>query len=177
MRVLTIDFDEIQRAMEDVSRDSFDYYLDTESGKVVVVSENIMKEVQSMLLDESDYDEIPEDVEYIEFEKEPEIPEWMLDELEVYFEVILDDKGRFARIPERDRNVAYKTMYEFMEKVNNDELKEKLKIALSGKGAFRRFKDVLIEYPKERKRWHGFNAIRMRKEITEWLETLGIKPS
>lgn len=177
MKNLSVNFDEIQIAMEDVLRDCFEYYLDTETGKVIQVSENIIDEVRKRLsMDDNDPDEIPEDVEYIEFDSEPEIPDWMHDEMENLFEIVLDNTDRYVRIPERDRFTAYKTMQEFIDTLNDEDLKEKLMIALDGKRAFRRFKDVLIEYPKERKKWHAFNAKKMRKEITDWLETLGIKP-
>lgn len=162
--------------MEDVSRDSFEYYLDTETGRVIEISESVIDELRKRLIIDDIDEEIPEDIEYIEFDTEPEIPDWMLDEIEILCEVILDNKDRFVRIPERDTNSAYKAMHEFIDTLNDEHLRERLSSALNGKGAFRRFKDVLLEYPKERKKWHAFNAKIMRKEITEWLETLGIKP-
>lgn len=176
MKDLPVNFDRIQTAMEDVSRDSFEYYLDTETGQIIEVSENVIDEVKKRLIMDDIEEGLPEDIEYIEFDSEPEIPDWMLDEIEVLCEVILDDKDRYVRIPERDSHSAYSTMHEFINTLNDENLKERLRSALSGKGAFRRFKDVLLEYPKERKKWHAFNAKAMRKEITQWLKTLGIMP-
>jgi len=41
-------------------------------------------------------------------------------------------------------------MVAFTESLEDENLKEKLWIALNGKGAFRRFKDVLLSYPEKR---------------------------
>jgi len=171
---LNINFDEIQKAMEDISRDTFDYFLDLETGEVITFSEEILGEIKSRLYD-SDSEEIGEDVEYIEFDEEPEIPDWMEDEVEMALEILLDEDGRYARIPERKSQKTYSSMAGFIETVEDPILKEELSHALNGKGAFRRFKDVLIDYPKERKRWHGFNAKSVKREIIEWLRSLRIK--
>jgi len=175
MRALKINFDEMQKAMEDVVRDTFDYYLDLETGEVAAFSEEILGEARSRLYD-SDFDEIDDDTEYVEFDEEPELPEWMLDEIELALEILLDEE-RFIRIPERSSAMAFEAMAEFGDLVEDPSLKEELHAALDGKGAFRKFKDTLIDYPKERKRWHGYNAKAMKNEITEWLASTGIEPA
>jgi hypothetical protein len=168
-----VNFGDIQKAMEDVARNSFDYYFDRETGEVIPFSEEILAQGKALLY-ESDADEIDDDIEYIEFDEVPELPEWMEDEIELGIEILLDKSDRYIRIPERTASLAYQSMAEFIETVSDPDLKEKLSAALNGKGAFRKFKDVLIDDPKERKRWHGFNAKAMKKEITEWLKSQGI---
>lgn len=175
MKKLAVNFAEIQKAMEDVIRDSFDYFIDTVTGEVITFSEEILTEVKSKLYN-GDNEEIGDDIEYIEFDKEPDLPDWMLDEIDLALEILFDEEGKFTRIPERNTHAAYKTMNEFIETVKDSELKEKLVNALNGKGAFRKFKDALIDFPKERKRWHGYNAKAMKGEIAEWLKTIGIEP-
>jgi len=173
MRILRIDFDEIQKAMEDIVRDSFDYYLDLHSGKVIAVSEDILSDVKAKLY-ESELDDLGDDIEYVEFSEEPTLPYWMEDEIELVLEVLLAGDGRYDRIPERSSPEAHSVMAGFIETVKNPVLKEGLTNALNGKGAFRRFKDILLDDPKERKRWHGYNARAMKKVIVEWLRSLGI---
>lgn len=175
MNKLKINFDEIQKAMEDVVRDTFDYYLDTETGEVISFSNEILSDLQSRLY-EDEYEELNENIEYMEFDEEPDLPDWMLDEVELALEVLLDESGRYIRIPERSSPKAFKTMEEFIEIIDNHELKEKLRTSLNGKGAFRKFKDTLIDYPKERKRWHGFNAKVVKREIIEWLKSIKVEP-
>lgn len=170
---MKVNFDEIQKAMEDTVRDSFDYFLDVETGEVIALSEEVLSEVQSSLY-EGDYDELEDDIESIEFDKEPDLPYWMEDEVELAMEVFLDEDGQYIRIPERKSAEAHKVMAEFIETVTDPILKEELATALNGKGAFRRFKDVLLDYPKERKKWHGYNAKAMKKVIIEWLESIEV---
>ena len=175
MKKQKVNFDEIQKAMEDVSRDTFDYFLDMVTGEVIAFSEEILSDVKSRLYD-SDSDEIGDEIEYIEFDEEPDLPVWMEDEVELALEILLDEEGRYACIPEREPHMAYKSMSEFIDTVEDKVLREELSNALNGKGAFRRFKDVLIDYPKERKRWHGYNAKAMKREIIEWVRSIGVEP-
>ena len=170
-----IDFDETQKAMEDISRDSFDYYLDRETGEVIPFSEELLQEVQAKLY-ACDSDEIEDDVEYIEYDEEPEeLPAWMEDEVELALEILLDEEGRYVRVPERSNAAAFESMAKFIGTLENPLLGDELTAALNGKGAFRRFKNVLIGHPKERKKWHGFNAKEIRKEIIEWLHSIEIE--
>ena len=46
MKKQKVNFDEIQKAMEDVSRDTFDYFLDMVTGEVIAFSEEILSEVK-----------------------------------------------------------------------------------------------------------------------------------
>lgn len=175
MKKLKVNFDEIQKAMEDVVRDTFDYFIDLGTGEVMAFSEEILNEVKSRLY-ESDSDEIGDEIEYIEFDEEPEIPDWMVDEVELVLEILLDNNERFIRIPERESHSAYRSMSEFLDTVDDISLREELSTVLNGKGAFRRFKDILLQYPKERKRWHGYNAKTIKWEVIEWLTSIGVEP-
>ena len=68
-------------------------------------------------------------------------------------------------------------MERFVGSVSDEGLRERLIISIDGKGAFRRFKDVLAEYPAERERWFGFHDERVRKAMREWLEDHDIEPT
>ena len=175
MKNLKINFDEIQKAMEDVLRDTFDYFLDSETGEVIAFSDEILKEANLQLYDD-DSEEFEDDIEYVEFDEEPELPDWMLDEIELALEILLDEHERYIHIPGRKSSVAYQSMSGFIETITDQDLKEEVSASLNGKGAFRKFKDLLINYPKERKRWHSYNAKTMKREIIEWLNSVGVKP-
>jgi hypothetical protein len=174
MKKLYVDFDQIQKAMEDVVRDTFDYYLDLETGEVMPLSEEIANELKTRISDD-EVDEIDEGIEYILYDEEPEIPDWMTDEMEMILEILLDESGRYIRIPERKNRIAYQSMNAFIDTIEDPLLKEELSAALNGKGAFRKFKDALVSFPKARKRWHGYNAKAMKKESLQWLQSLGIE--
>lgn len=175
MKKLIVDFDDIQKGMEDITRDSFDYFFDLKTGEVIILSEEILSEARERLTD-GDFEDIGDDIEYIEFAEEPDLPYWIEDEIELALDVLLNEGNRYIHIPERDSGEAYNTMIEFIKTVRDDLLKEELTIALNGKGAFKKFKNILLEYPKERKRWHAFNAKTMKNTIKEWLISLGVKP-
>lgn len=97
--------------------------------------------------------------------------EWMdTDEIERLYEQIKSDRKRYLDIPTHSSSEGYQEMQAFAETVKDENLKEKLWIALDGRGAFRRFKDVLLGYPEERQRWFKFKEERLKSEINEWLE-------
>ncbi len=71
----------------------------------------------------------------------------------------------------------YRWMEEFIEIVEEPTLKDKLNIAIDGKGAFRRFKDVLVGYPNERERWFQKRSVKLRAHMTDWLTSKHVTPT
>ena len=101
---------------------------------------------------------------------------WEKDLIETAERIIGDESGRFVDIPRKPSYEAYDLMVEFASSVTNKHLREKLEIALDGKGAFSRFKKVISDYPEEEKRWFAFKDKKLREEVVEWLNDLGIEP-
>ncbi len=173
MKKLRIDFDELQKAMEDTVRDAFDYFLDTETGEIIILSEDILKRAKGLLSEGIDEDMA--DYEEVEFDVPVEVPEWMEDEIELALDIFLYEKDRYIRIPERTAEKGYRAMKEFTDKLEASDLKQELLALLDGRGAFRKFKDALDPYPKLKKLWYGFNAGVAREEMKEWLRSLSIE--
>lgn len=71
-------------------------------------------------------------------------------------------------VPSREQ---YRMMERFIETVTHLPLKERLQDSIVGKGAFRRFKDVVSRFPEERKRWFAFRDVLLHRYILEWLKT------
>ena len=71
----------------------------------------------------------------------------------------------------------YKWMEEFIEEIDDGPLKDKLLIAVDGKGAFRRFKDVLADDQDYREKWYSKRSSKLSIHINEWLKTKNIKAS
>jgi hypothetical protein len=67
-----------------------------------------------------------------------------------------------------------RNMQAFIATVEDDHLSELLEVAINGKGAFRRFKDVLLNYPEERERWFQFKDDRMKERALEWLDDIDV---
>ncbi len=89
---------------------------------------------------------------------------------EKFYEKMDKEPGKYLTIPERGSREAYQQMLQFARRVGDKVLQEKLEIALDGKGAFRRFKNVLYGYPKQRQKWFDFCSKEIKKRIKEWLE-------
>jgi hypothetical protein len=61
-------------------------------------------------------------------------------------------------------------MERFVNLVQDQALRERLMVAIDGKGAFRRFKDVLLAFPAERERWFAHRSELLHLHIQTWLE-------
>ena len=84
-------------------------------------------------------------------------------------------EGRLIPIEPLPSSVEYGWMSEFADSVTDRALRRLLEVALDGSGAFRRFRDVLRDYPADRERWFAFRGEWLRKATREWLEENGIE--
>ena len=67
-------------------------------------------------------------------------------------------------------SVWYEDMADFAEQVSDPAAQQRLGRALSGRGAFRRFKDELYgQYPELISVWHAFRDARAQRAAVEWL--------
>jgi len=92
------------------------------------------------------------------------------DEIEKIYERMDNEPERYLSIPTESSREGYQDMVAFTESLEDENLQEKLWIALNGRGAFRRFKDVLLSYPEKREEWFRFRDERLEKRVMEWLE-------
>jgi hypothetical protein len=67
-------------------------------------------------------------------------------------------------------------MERFIQMLEDGELRDKLTSAIDGKGAFRRFKDVLMTHAPERERWFAFRSERLRVFMEAWLSAHALRP-
>ncbi len=87
-----------------------------------------------------------------------------------------EEPDHYQRIPRVESYEGYEDMENFTATVEDEYLAELLERALNGKGAFRRFKDVLLRYPEEREKWFRFKGERMRRRALEWLDDIDTGP-
>jgi Uncharacterised protein family (UPF0158) len=85
-----------------------------------------------------------------------------------------DESGRFLLVEPQDSREGYRDMDSFIASIADPHLRGLLEVAISGKGAFRRFKDVLARAPGERERWFAYSGERQRERAREWLASEGI---
>lgn len=176
LRILDVDFDRIQQAMEDITRDALDYYFDRRTGEVVALEKSIFDHALRTLYHTPPPDEPEEDILFdSEINLAAELPDHLYDSLEKAL-AVTHGTSRYIRIPERESSEAFDCMRRFAEEVSHPVLRESLVSVLDGKKSFRKFKDSVAAYPEERKQWHVFNARRMREVIRQWLRGQGISP-
>jgi hypothetical protein len=150
-RQVPIDWNDLEMAF--VSRmDEWACYLDLRTGKVHVASTSSL--------------ELGEDA--------------LSDEEEALSEEAIDAglaQGWLLSIEPVDSSEEYRWMVEFAASVGDLRLRELLEVALDGRGAFRRFKDVLAKWPQERARWFAFHDECLRKAMQEWFAAHEIEPT
>lgn len=81
----------------------------------------------------------------------------------------------YLRIDPVSSREQYRWMERFIATVDESELRQKLLHSIDGKGAFRRFKDVLMSYPADRERWFTFRSERLRSCMEGWLDAHAIE--
>jgi hypothetical protein len=81
----------------------------------------------------------------------------------------------YLRIDPVSSREQYRWMERFIPMVDEAELRGKLAHAIDGKGAFRRFKDVLMTYSADRERWFAFRSERLRTFMEAWLNAHAIQ--
>lgn len=82
---------------------------------------------------------------------------------------VTDNIRDFIRIEPASSREQYRWMERFVSSVADEPLRERLIISIDGKGAFRRFKDVLLAYPAERERWFSYRSELLHWHIHNWL--------
>ena len=137
-KVLPVNLDELFEAIEDSSFEH-EYFLDLDTGEILLLSEYMDDEDTEPLRDRID-----------------------------------DDPERYEAIPKAESHEGYRDMQAFIETVDNEHLAELLEVAISGKGAFRRFKDVLLNYPEEREKWFQFKNDRVEERVLDWLDGIDV---
>lgn len=160
MKKLKVDIDDIALAMETSNElEGSIWYLDTDTGEVIHIDSSVMEDIED------------EDDEAID-----DYPEWMKEMAEVANVVLADNRGRFKEIPEITSHESYRIMERFILDIKDESIRNRLFGAIKGKGAFRRFKDTISEWPEIEKQWYEYRDEAVRREVLDWLESIGIEP-
>ena len=90
---------------------------------------------------------------------------------------VANNPERYLRVDPASSREQYRWMERFVGAVADLALRERLLVAIDGKGAFRRFKDVLLAFPAERERWFAYRSELLHLHIQTWLDHLHVEPS
>jgi hypothetical protein len=88
-----------------------------------------------------------------------------------------DDEDRWLYVESQGSRDGYRDMERFIATVKDPEIADRLQIAITGKGAFRRFKDVLARWPEELARYFLLCEERQRGRARAWLAGKGYRPA
>jgi predicted nucleotidyltransferase len=84
-----------------------------------------------------------------------------------------DDRG-LTWVEPIGSHEAYGDMEDFVERVRDPRARDLLARAIEGRGAFRRFKDTLLEFPELRAAWFAFHDARLERRALAWLADAGL---
>ena len=87
-----------------------------------------------------------------------------------------EDEERWLWVPAEGSHAGYADMEHFIASVSDPRRAERLDRAIHGRGAFRRFKDVVSDWPEEQERWFRFSGERRRGRARAWLSDAGYRP-
>ena len=174
---LRVDLADLADAFDEASAEVW-AYLDRDTGEVIRTTRDVREELEAVAAEVPDAP--PGTAAYrAAFAAALErrgAPAWMR---ELLWEADAVEAGlgtRFLRLPEADARAGYTDMETFIATVASARLRERLGAAIRGRGAFRRFKDVLAGHPAERERWLAFKDGRVRERVRDWLASEGITP-
>ncbi len=88
-----------------------------------------------------------------------------------------DDPDRWLWVRAEGSHGAYRDMVWFIEDLDDAGFADRLARAISGRGPFRRFKDVLSERPDLMTRWYALADDRQRGRARSWLAAEGYTPT
>ena len=81
----------------------------------------------------------------------------------------LVESGRLLHIDPLASHESWEAMSGFAAELADPHLRELLEVALSGKGAFGRFKAVLAAHPEQRQQWFAAREAWLESECRPWL--------
>ncbi len=95
------------------------------------------------------------------------------DETRAIYERIQRAIGReWRRLPSKSLQETFEEMEDFVEGLADPAVRRPLFLTLEGKGAFRLFREFMLEHPTERALWTEFREERLRRRVERFVETI-----
>ena len=99
---------------------------------------------------------------------------WWISEADGLVVPNLIDTTGFREVGSVGSHEGYRDMAEFVAGVHHRRAAELLDRAIAGRGAFRRFKDTLFEFPELREQWSGSRPARGGRGARRWRPAVGL---
>ena len=174
MRKVKVNLAELTDALDNGFED-LTYYLDTETGETVLVTSEGNQHLEA-IYEAMDGGEDEPRFNFEEALQQRNIPGRQQEMVRTADKIEEGFGTRFFRVPRSESHDGYRDMEDFIDGLPNARVQERLSDAIRGRGPFRRFKDVLLDYPTEREHWFAFQAARIRERAIAWLADEGIEP-
>lgn len=136
----------------DCLMDEWKYYLNKKTGEIV----EIQLEYLSAAEDSEEDDDFSE---YLDWEQDA-IREAV---------TVLENWGDYVELPDKEEVNEYRIMEDFCYSQQDNKLRNKLCCAIEGKGAFRRFKNTVIQHGIENN-WYAYKHEALCDIAREWCE-------
>jgi hypothetical protein len=173
-RKTNVDLDELAVAL-DTDSSELHQYLDLETGRIVSIMQEIAWELEEIY--DKIYDEAGNRVVSLEdYLRHRDDPDWQKQMMLEADRVEQEFGCRYIRVEGDDPHDDYRAMERFISTVEDVRLRERLWSAIQGRGAFRRFKDLLIRHPQVEEDWFEFKDARLQRRVANWLEFHDIEP-
>ena len=104
-------------------------------------------------------------------------PQPVLDDAEDIDEDDLEDREKWLWVESEGSRAGYRDMQRFIERLGDDDFADRLSTAISGRGAFRRFRDTLWHRSDLVTQWQAFSDDRHRGRARCWLAEQGYRPT
>jgi hypothetical protein len=92
-------------------------------------------------------------------------------------DIDLDDPNRWLAVPGEGSDDPYRDMQHFIATVTDPRLAQRLTKSIEGRGAFRRFHDVIATAPTEHTRWQRYSDDARLGRARSWLADHGYQPA
>ncbi len=171
-RRLKIDMGELAMAFES-SWPGVENYLDLETGQVIIVDEDTRSILDRLMDDVGEEEEGDNALD--DWLQKQDVQDWQGEVVKEAYRVEAGYGERYISVERTSSREGYRDMESFIDTVESAQLQNLLQVAIQGKGAFRRFKDVLLDYPEERTRWFEFKDERLTERVQSWLDDYDIE--
>ena len=170
MKKVTVYWSEITEAFE-LSTTGADYYLDTKSGRILLVMEENQDHLNKVYKEHYDPDN-PDSFDIDAALAKTDLQDWekiMVAEAHI---VEQHSISRVIVIPNLSSHDSYVEMENFIETMKNGRLQDSLWNAIQKRKPFSHFRHIMQQNPVELQRWYDYKNDQMKKRTLAWLEDI-----
>lgn len=101
-------------------------------------------------------------------------PQWQRENIKKAISIVEDEDGVYIDFTLRNDFNEYDIIEDFIGTLEDENIREELYEAIRGRGAFRRFKDGIIEHGVD-KQWYNYKESKIKELVIEWCKEQDIE--